>query len=117
MIDYELIALLKRRYEQSRKAYGTALFELYRYAKIHEECGVGEVLIEDVQDNPECFDGGVCGTAPVDDLIIAYLLMLQAERDERAGHAVEGRTLNKLIAAFEEWIEKDWQEIKEVGEP
>jgi hypothetical protein len=76
-----------------------------------------EVKIEDVQENPECFDGNVCGTNPVDDLIIAYFEMLQAGRDMSARHAVEGKSLNRLIAAFEEWIEKDWQEIEEGSEP
>jgi hypothetical protein len=126
-INHELIALLKRRCEQARKAYGSALYELYGWVRLQEDCWCGEVRsecnecgkvsIEDMQKNPECYDGAECGEMPVDDLIIAYLLMLQAERDERAGHAVEGRTLNKLIAAFEEWKEKDWQENEEGGEP
>jgi hypothetical protein len=114
MSNHELIALLKRRFEQALKAYGTALFEYHDgYIRIFG-C---EVLIEEMQESPDLFDGRCAGECPLNNLFYRYLLMLQAGRDMFAGHAVEGEPLNQLIAAFEEWIEKDWQETKEGSEP
>jgi hypothetical protein len=114
--------LLKRRYQQARKDYASALLELYQHMRIHEMCFCGEVRgkcracgalsVERIQEHPEYFDGSVTGEPPLDDLIIAYLEMLQAERDEFAGRAVKGEALDSLIAAFEEWKRLGSTEIK-----
>jgi hypothetical protein len=43
--------ILKRRTKLARKAYGTALFELYQNLRVHEDLGDPRTL-EDVQQYP-----------------------------------------------------------------
>jgi hypothetical protein len=95
--------ILKSRTKLARKAYGTALYELYQFFKVHEDLGDPRTL-EDVQQHPHLFHG-IGEENCVDELIAAYITMRQAERDEDAGHAVDDEPIDRLAAAFEEWIE------------
>jgi hypothetical protein len=97
--------LLKRRWYAAREAYGSALFAFYEGFKIHEEIGCTPSP-KDMRSSPECFDGVVSGINMTEELIDAYLTLLQAERDFDRGYAVEGEPIDKLIAAFEEWLMK-----------
>jgi hypothetical protein len=119
MSNHEPVALLARRSLQAYKAYGTALFEFYRYVRFFEDCSCGEersdedrsrceecgeISVERMQKDPDVFDGAAAGKAPLLDLFYRYLLMLQASRDIREGRVVEGAPLDTLIAALETWI-------------
>jgi hypothetical protein len=95
--------ILKRRAQLARKAYGSALYELYQCLRAHEDYGVPSTL-KDVQQSPELFDGAVGGESCIDDLIAAYITMRQAERDEDAGRAVDDEPIDRLATAFDEWI-------------
>jgi hypothetical protein len=57
-----------------------------------------------VQQYPHLFDGAVGEESCIDELIAAYITMRQAERDEDAGRAVDDEPIDRLAAAFEEWI-------------
>jgi hypothetical protein len=95
--------ILKRRAQVARKAYGSALYELYQCLRVHEDYG-DRATLKDVQQNPELFDGAVGGESCIDDLIAAYIAMRRAERDESAGHAVDNEPIDRLDTAYEEWI-------------
>jgi hypothetical protein len=41
----------------------------------------------------------------VNELINAYFCMRQAERHEIAGRVIDNERLDKLIAAYDDWIE------------
>jgi hypothetical protein len=96
--------ILHKRAELASKAYGAALFEIYYGFKFHEEDGLIPTL-ESVRKYPDLYDGGVAGIDVVEELINAYLCMRQAERDEIAGRVIDNERLDKLIAAFDDWIE------------
>jgi hypothetical protein len=104
--------IFKRRAEQARKAYGTQLYNFYQgwvvFESLAESDDVGLPTLEEMQETPEFFDGAVAGENPADELISAYLLMLQAERDARAGCAVDGEPIDRLIRAFDAWMEPIW---------
>jgi hypothetical protein len=106
--------ILKTRTQLTREAYGSALYELYQCFKAHEEVGLFPTL-EDVQLSPDLFDGAVGGAACVDDLIAAYIRMLQAERDEDPDRAADG-PIDRLAAAFDEWMASETLRMEQLAE-
>jgi hypothetical protein len=80
---------LVRRAGLARKAYGARLKEVSRNLRARKE------------GNPLAHPGGI---NLMEQTIGAYFAMIQAERDAEAGRAVEGEPIDKLVAAFEEWL-------------
>jgi hypothetical protein len=89
------INILKSRAELARKAYGVALFELFQCLKVHEEYGGARRG----EESPEPYDGAVGGMNATDELIFAYLTLMQAERDEDAGRVIDHEPLDRLVTA------------------
>jgi hypothetical protein len=98
------INILKSRAELARKAYGVALFELFQCLKVHEEYGGNSPTLAEVKQSPELYDGAVGGMNATDELIFAYLTLMQAERDEDAGSVIDDEPLDRLVAAFDDWV-------------
>jgi hypothetical protein len=102
---------ISRRFEQTRKTYGTQLYNLYQYWEAFRDFAESDddlPTLEDVQNTPDLFDGTAGGGTPVDDLIGAYFLMHQAWRDEMAGCAMHDQPIDKLIEAFDAWNQPTW---------
>jgi hypothetical protein len=73
----------------ARKAYSARLKDIYRSLRAHKE------------GSPLAHPGGI---NLMEQTIGAYFTMIQAERDAKAGRAVEGELIDKLVTAFDEWL-------------
>jgi hypothetical protein len=54
--------------------------------------------LEEVKQNPELYDDVVGGMNATDELIFAYLTLMQAERDEDAGRVMDDEPLDRLAS-------------------
>jgi hypothetical protein len=75
---------MERRAALARKAYSARLRDVYRHLRGH---------------NTPLALAHPGGITLMEQTIGAYFAMIQAERDAEAGRAVEGETIDKLIAA------------------
>ena len=96
-------ALLQARLDRALKAYGTALCTFYEHFKSYEVVGFPPSL-EDMQSEPEFYDGGTGDENYTEQLIAAYFTMMRACRDLDRGRAVYDEPIDKLIGAFEAWV-------------
>jgi hypothetical protein len=94
--------MLKERADLARKAYGRALFEIYCGFTFHEKA---HCTLESVKEAPELYDGSIAGVDVINDLVNAYFSLLQAERDQTAGRVVDDECIDKLIAAYNDWMD------------